>query len=527
MTRPKTVARGAAGMGVTAAVSRSFGAIRVLVIAAVLGTTYLGNTFQGANQFSTVLFELLAAGALSAVLVPGFVRLLDGGDQPGAESLAGGILGVALLVMGVVAALGILAAPALAALLASGVEDPVIAAQQEELSTFLLRWFMPQLLLYAVGAVATAVLHARRSYAVPAAAPIANTVIMVGFLAWFRVLAGPDPGLDLDTTERWLLAAAGTLGVAGFVAVPTIALVRSGFRLRPGWRPHDATVRAALGLGGWATIQHASAAALLGAAIVVGGGVEGAVVAFQIGWFLFLAPYGIIAQPIQTAVLPELVGELGADGREAFGTSMRWSLETMAALLLPITAVFVALADPLADVLAFGASRTDDGIELIAAAVASLGLGLLAYGAYLLVARAYYAVGDSRTPAAASIVAAAAGVIWMVGVGRVSDGPRLVAGLGIGHTLAFTIAAVALLVGLSRRESVRLVSTRLLLPVAFAAVAGLLGRLALDAWAPDGRIQQLAALVVLGAAIGGSCLLAARQTGLLVARPGDTTGALA
>ena len=60
-------------MGAAAAVSRAFGGLRVLVIGAVLGTTYLGNAFQGSNQFSTVLFELLAAGALSAVLVPTFV----------------------------------------------------------------------------------------------------------------------------------------------------------------------------------------------------------------------------------------------------------------------------------------------------------------------------------------------------------------------------------------------------------------------------------------------------------------------
>ena len=51
--------------------------MRVLVVAAVLGTTYLGNAFQSANSVSNVLFELLAAGALSAVLVPTFVELLD------------------------------------------------------------------------------------------------------------------------------------------------------------------------------------------------------------------------------------------------------------------------------------------------------------------------------------------------------------------------------------------------------------------------------------------------------------------
>jgi putative peptidoglycan lipid II flippase len=53
---------------------------RVLVIAAVLGTTYLGNAFQSSNTVSNLLFELLAAGALSAVLVPTFVGHLDRGE---------------------------------------------------------------------------------------------------------------------------------------------------------------------------------------------------------------------------------------------------------------------------------------------------------------------------------------------------------------------------------------------------------------------------------------------------------------
>src|SRR3546814_20088993 len=56
---------------------------------------------------SNVLFELLAAGALSAVLVPTFVDLLDQGDDEGAEEVAGGVLGVAVVVLGVVSLVGI------------------------------------------------------------------------------------------------------------------------------------------------------------------------------------------------------------------------------------------------------------------------------------------------------------------------------------------------------------------------------------------------------------------------------------
>src|SRR6266508_4189725 len=99
-------------MGLATAVSRAFGFVRVLVIAAVLGTTYLGNAFQAANSFSNVLFELLAAGALSAVLVPAFVELLDADDRSGAESVAGGVVGAAVVGLGAIALVGILVAPA-------------------------------------------------------------------------------------------------------------------------------------------------------------------------------------------------------------------------------------------------------------------------------------------------------------------------------------------------------------------------------------------------------------------------------
>jgi putative peptidoglycan lipid II flippase len=522
---PRSVTRAATGMGAAAAFSRAFGVVRVLAIGAILGTTYLGNTFQGSNQFSTVLFELLAAGALSAVLVPTFVEAFDRGDGEQARALAGGILGLALVVLGAVTVVGVVAAPWLARLLASEVDDPRVAAEQIALATTLLRFFIPQLLLYAVGAVATGVLHAQRVFVLPALAPIANTVIMVALLVWFRAVAGPDPGLVLSTGEVLLLAATGTLGVAAFVAVPVIGVHRLGFSLRPRWTPRDEGVRRLARLGTWATVQHAASAALLGAAIVVGGGVEGGVVAFQIGWLVFLGPYGVIAQPIQTAVLPELVGELTEGDTVAFGRTVDWSLQSTAALLLPVSAVFVALALPLANVLAFGAARKGQGIELIAAAIASLGLGLFSYGAYLLLARTFYALSDSRTPAFVSTVSAGIGVGAMVVTGSVADGVALVAGLGLAHTLAFSLAALTLGVLLHRRAEVRVASPRILLPFAYAVVAGAGAWGVLQAWSPASRLGNLLALVVLGGAVGGACLLAARLTGLLVPRPGERIGA--
>ncbi len=493
----RTVVRSATGMGAAAAVSRIIGGGRVLVIAAVLGTTYLGNAFQSSNTVSNILFELLAAGALSAVLVPTFFSHLDKGDHEGTELLAGELLGVTIAVLGVVAAMGMLLAPWLADVLTVAVEDPTIAHQQQQLTTFLLWFFIPQVVLYGVGAIATAVLHARRSFVVPAMAPIGNTVVMVGFLFAFGAVAGPDPGLALSTTEKVLLGLGGTLGVVAFVAAPIIAVRRSGFRLVPRWsRSHDG-LGTLLRLSGWASVQHGFAALLYGAAIIAGGAVEGGVVAYQVGWFLFLAPYGIIAQPIHTTILPELVAEHGAGDTEAFVRSLRWASDSMTVLLVPLSALCVALSVPIMSVLAFGEASGADSVDLLAAALASLGLGMLPYGMFFLLARAFYVLGDSRLPALWGAAASLVGVAIMLIAGATTSSTTTVMALGLAHSCSFLLGCIALVVALHRRTGRWVVPTVLPGCVAVSAVAAGVAWVLARAWAPEGRLMDVVALAVL------------------------------
>lgn len=494
------VAKAAAGMGAATAVSRGIGFVRVLVIAAVLGTTYLGNAYQSSNSVSNVLFELLAAGALSAVLVPTFVDHLDRGDQAEAERLAGRVLGIALVALGIVATIGVLAAPLIAKALTTGVTDPAVAAHQRELSTFLLRFFVPQILLYAVGAVSVAVLYAQRRLAVTAMAPIGLTVVVVIAMCAFRLLAGPDPGLELDTGERLVLALGGTLGVVAFVGIPTVALWRGGFRLVPRLGRRDPEVRRVLRLSGWAVLQHTLIGVLLLAAIIVGNSVEGGTLAYQTAWIFFLAPYAVLAQPVHTAILPDLARERDAPSR--FADSLRWALDGMAILVVPVTAGLLALSLPLMNVVAFGQARDAGGVQLLATALASLAIGLYFYSAFLLFARAHYARGNSRTPALVAVVAAAFGVSVMVVGGQLTSGRETVAVLGLGHSAAYLVGSIVLGIGLARRTGESLVPRALLRATVVAAPIAVVVWVTTRAIDPSGRAGNLAVLVV-ATALGG------------------------
>jgi putative peptidoglycan lipid II flippase len=510
-------------MGIATAVSRGFGFARILVIAAVLGTTYLGNTYSSSNSVSNVLFELLASGALSAVLVPTFVGLLDRGDRRGAEELAGRLLGIAMVALAVVAAIGMAAAPLIARLLTSGVEDPHIAAQQRSLSTFLLYFFIPQIVLYAIGAVAVAALYAQRRLAVTGIAPIGLTVVVVVAMGAFRAVAGPDPGLSLSVGEKLILALGGTLGVAAFVGIPAVALWRGGFRLIPRIKRPDAAVKGLLKLSGWAAFQNSMVGVLLLAAIVIGNRVEGGTVAYQVSFTFFLAPYAVLAQPIHTAIHPDLTRQVNEPG--AFARSLRWALDSMAVLVVPISAGMIALAQPIMQVAAFGHARRAGGVELLSAGLATFAVGLFTYSAFLLFVRAYYALGNGRTPAVAALFASILGIGITVGAGVVVHGAAVVAVIGIGHSIAYAFGAVVLGIGLARGTKRSVYPGALLKSVAIAAPLGLAAWWIERTIAPSGRVGTILVLAAITAVLGAVYVGAIRLVGGMPERPPHAAGA--
>jgi putative peptidoglycan lipid II flippase len=267
-------------------------------------------------------------------------------------------------------------------------------------------------------------------------------------------------------------------------------------------------VGAVLGHSRWGVVLPTGAGLLHGAAIVAGGGVEGGVVAYQVGWVIFLAPYAVLAQPIHTAILPELVTEAREHGEARVAASLRWSLERMALLVVPATAGMMALALPGMRLVSFGETGAA-GSELLAAAIAGLAVGLLPYSGFLLLARGYYALGDSRTPGLVSVSCAVAGVAVMVVGSLVLDGSARIFALGLGHSVAYTVGVVVLGVGLVRRTGGGLWPAAIGRVVAVSAVAGTaiwaVGRAAVDA--DTGRLVNLG--VVGGLAVVGAGLVVA------------------
>jgi len=126
-----------------------------------------------------------------------------------------------------------------------------------------------------------------------------------------------------------------------------------------------------------------------------------------------------------------------------------------------------------------------------------LAVGVPVYGAFLLLTRVAYAVGDSRTPALASMVVAVLGAVGMLMAAGATDGRDTLVLVGLAHTAAYALGAVALSVRL-RQAVGHAWHVGQLFPVALAMAAGGLAWLAMERWDPTGRVATLVAIVVLG-----------------------------
>jgi putative peptidoglycan lipid II flippase len=182
----------------------------------------------------------------------------------------------------------------------------------------------------------------------------------------------------------------------------------------------------------------------------------------------------------------------------------------MALLVIPVSAAMVALALPAMQIVAFGRAQ-DTGPELLAAGLASLALGLYPYGAFMLLARAYYSLHDSRTPALAAIASAIVGVVVMIVLALPAHGAARVAALGIGHSAAYVVGAAVLTAGLGRRVHHVVLPKLVPIAVAGSAVLALLAWTAMRALDPDGRIATVVALAGVMAVAGGIYLVTVRR----------------
>jgi len=513
---PANLGRSAAVMAVGTTLSRVTGLGRLVAMAFALGVTEsrLADSYNIANTMPNVIYELILGGVLTSVFIPVLVEeLRKKGDDDPWESVSA-LVTTSFLAVFALTVVAVVAAPWIIRLFTfrlSGAEQ----AEQQELATFFLRFFAPQIAFYGVAAIAGGLLNAYDRFAVPMFAPIANNLVVIAtFLGFAAIVSGtPDQAGVSTALDQKLLLAVGTTGGVAIMAIAHWPSVRRlPGRLR--WRPHfrHPAVRKLARLSLW-TLGYVVANQLsFGIALVLANGVQGGPTAMFTAFAFFQLPYGIAAVSIMTALVPRMSSQAVEGDEVGFRASVGSGLRLMGVLLLPATAGYLVLSRPLVTTLLEHGVMSAASSRLVAEVLDMFALGLVPFSFYLLLLRAFYSRQDARTPTLVNVLVNVVYVIFSLALFPAFR----VQGLAFAHSLCYVTGAVLAGVLLSRRIG-GLGAGRTFAALGRAAAASIVAALAMLAalqgvnalMGPSGA-RALVQLVA-GVIAGGAAFLAAAK----------------
>ena len=220
--------RGVATVGAITALSRVLGFARDVLIAAVLGTSYVADAFFVAFRVPNMFRRLFAEGAFDSAFIPLFAKQLHAGGPDAARTFAAQALACLTVLLVVFTVLAEIAMPWLMLLLAPGfASDP----EKFVLAVLLARIALPYLVCMSLVALYTGILNAFGRFAIAAFAPTLLNVVLIAVLLAF-VASGSDSKSTAGVALAWGVT------VSGILQVPVVlfAAVRIGMRV-PWTRP--------------------------------------------------------------------------------------------------------------------------------------------------------------------------------------------------------------------------------------------------------------------------------------------------
>jgi len=437
----------AAGTGL----SRLTGLLRVLALAYALGATHLATSFNLANTTPNMIYDVVLGGVLSATFIPVFVDWLSTrGTREGWRAISA-IVSLSAVVLVVMTVVFFVAAPLVIDAFtslghSSGVRGHNLA-QEQQVATELLRWFVPQVALYGFIALLTALLNTRRKFVAPMWVPIANNLVCIAVLLWFAHLTHTPSLAGAQAHPSWivLLGLGTTLGVAlqaGLLVFAARGAGLSGLRWR--WNPRHAAVRTVVRLGGWTFgfVLANQLALFVVLALAVGVPGPDPVSSYTYAYTFMQMPYAVVAVSVMSAVTPGLSERWATGDTDGFTKRLSGGLRAVLAVILPAAMGMFVLAKPAVDLLFAHGNYSVAASATTGSTLAMFALGLPGFCTFLYCVRVFQSM--QRTRVAFWLYLLENGINVVLAIALVH--PLGVRGLALSLSIAYTVGAGAALV---------------------------------------------------------------------------------
>jgi putative peptidoglycan lipid II flippase len=368
-------------------VSRILGFARDAIMARIFGASMATDAFNVAFKLPNLLRRIFAEGAFSQAFVPILAEYKNKQGDEAAREFIADVSGMLTLILAIVTAIGIVAAPWVIWISAPGfAKNP----DKFALTTDLLRITFPYILLISLSSLAGAVLNTWNKFSVPAFVP---TLLNVSFIIFALFLT---PYFDPPILA---MAVAVVVGGVAQLAYQLPHLRKIGMLTRPKLNFHDAAV--------WRVIKQMGPA-ILGVSVsqislIINTIFASFLVSGSVSWMYYADrlmefPTGLLGVALGTILLPSLAKTYSNDDTAEYSRLLDWGLRLALLLAIPSAVALALIAEPLTVAMFQYGKFTAHDAAMTQQALSAYAVGLVGLILIKILAPGFYARQNIKTP---------------------------------------------------------------------------------------------------------------------------------
>jgi putative peptidoglycan lipid II flippase len=374
--------------------SRVTGLMREQLVAVAFGASGVTDAFNVAFRIPNLFRRLFAEGAFSQAFVPLLAGTREAKGDAETRMLIDAVGTVLIWVLVVVCIVGVAGAPVLVWVMGSGLE-------RFDDAVLMTRWMFPYIGFMSMVALAAGILNSWRRFAVPALTPVLLNLCVIA-AAWWGA-----PWLATKGIEP-IFALAGGVMLGGLlqalVQIPALMAIGCAPRiaLLPG------TMTKAWRHPGVKQVLAKMAPAILGVSVaqislLINTQIASHVAVGAVSWLTYADrlmefPTALLGVAMGVVLLPQLSAAQARRDNQAYSDMLDWGLRLVALLALPCALALLIFPTGLVSVLFhYGKFKAAD-VAMTVLALRGYGVGLLGIVAIKVLAPAFFAKGDTKTP---------------------------------------------------------------------------------------------------------------------------------
>lgn len=432
--------RSFATVGGMTMLSRVLGFVRDILIASVLGTGLIADSFFVAFRFPNLFRRLFAEGAFNSAFIPLFAKKVEGEGASAARLFANEALAGLVTALLILTALAEIAMPWLMYVIAPGFADN---PEKFDLAILLTRIAFPYLLFVSVVALYSGMMNALHRFAAAAFAPVMLNIVLISVMAavaWAGYGNTPEAGVAL----AWGVAVGGVVQLL----VLLFASGKAGMKLTLQRPRMTVGVKRLLALGVPGVIAGGITQVNILIGTIIASMQDSAVSWLYYADRIYQLPLGLVGIAIGVVLLPDLSRKLRAKDDDGALHSQNRSLELALLLTLPAAVALMIVPLPIIQVLFERGAFSNADTIATSMALAAFAAGLPAFVLVKVFSPGFFAREDTKTPMYYAGISVAVNIAVSLALFQVLGH----VGIAIATSVAGWVNAVLLMVTLTRRE---------------------------------------------------------------------------